>query len=193
MKKNKILKEYEKIEEEFFDIDENQKKATIKLRFNAPSDIFDVNYLSKKPVLSDDFLDWIKSAFDIIPAKYKINLDVSFTDMQGYSAEELNDIFKKNMMLEYKTSRSKRKSRNNIAFTLMGIGALFFIVMLFIEHLWVSDSILQKIFVYVSDICTTVTFWEALTILVVENHESRVYSLNLLERFSSIKFHAKYS
>lgn len=191
MKKNKILKEYEKIEEEFFDIDENQKKATINLRFNAPSDIFDINYISKKPVLSDDFLDWIKSAFDIIPAKYKINLDVSFSDMQGYSAEELNDIFKKNMMLEYKTSRSKRKSRNNIAFTLMGIGVLFFIGMILISNLWVSDSILQKIFTYVSDICTTVTFWEALTILVVENHENRVYSLNLLERFSSIKFHAE--
>ena len=42
--------------------------------------------------------------------------------------------------------------------------------------------------VYISDIATTVSFWEAMTILVVEQKEKRAYLKNLKSRFSSIRF-----
>ena len=68
--KNGPIKEYEFIEEEFFDIDKERRTARVKLAFDKPSSIFDVNYSAKMPVFSDDFNDWITYAFRMIPAKY---------------------------------------------------------------------------------------------------------------------------
>ncbi len=181
----------ENIEQEFFDIDEEQKIARINLRFPNPSSVFDLNYVSEKPVLSDDFFDWVKSAFDIVPSKYKIDLDIEFEDMQGYDEDELLDIFKLNTMLEYRTLRNASKKRNKIALGLFGVGILFFVLMILINKTWTGESLLKDIFSYVSDIATTVTFWEALTLLVVQNKEDRDYALGLAGRFHSIRFHKK--
>lgn len=89
------IKSIVNIEDDFFDIDKEKKVANIVLNFDKPDDIFDLNYNSKIPVLSDDFLDWIASAFRIIPRRYKIKLDVRFRDLQGYDAETLEKIFEK--------------------------------------------------------------------------------------------------
>ncbi|MBR1868055.1 MAG: hypothetical protein IJ800_05710 [Clostridia bacterium] len=185
------VKRLENIEKEFFEIDEEAKLAKISLSFLNPSSVFDLNYVSKKPVFSDDFTDWIKSAFDIVPSKYKIDLEVEFEDMQGFKEDELLEIFKLNTMLEYRTLKNSASKRNKIALGLLGVGAVFFVIMLVVNRVWTNDSLFKQIFSYVSDIATTVTFWEALTILVVENKEDRDYRLGLLSRFHSISFHRK--
>ena len=158
------------------------------LGFDKPSDIFDLNSKTKLPVLSDDFMEWIASAFDYAPKKYNIDLDVTFTDMEGFDNDTLQAVFKKNMMLEFKKNESKARTKNNIAFSLIGIGVMFFITMILINNLWINGGFIKDIFKYVADIATTVTFWEAMTILVVENKERRSYMKNLIERFSSIRF-----
>ena len=133
-------------------------------------------------------MDWISSAFDFAPKKYKIDLSVSFKDLQGYDEDTLQIIFKKNIMLELKKNEGKAHSKNVIAYSLIGIGVAFFVAMLMINNLWTSGGLLKDIFSYVADIATTVTFWEAMTILVVESKERRSYMRNLLERFSKIHF-----
>lgn len=188
MKKGQYLKELLNVENEFFDLDYNKRIAYMHLEFDKPSDIFDLNSKTKLPVLSDDFMEWIASAFDYAPKKYKIDLDVSFTDMEGFDNDALQAIFKKNMMLEFKENEGKARTKNNIAFSLIGIGVIFFITMLLINNLWINGGLIKDIFKYVADIATTVTFWEAMTILVVENKERRSYMKNLIGRFSSIRF-----
>ena len=188
MKKEQYLKELLNVENEFFDLDHNKKIAYMHLEFDKPSDIFDLNSKTKLPVLSDDFMEWIASAFDYAPKKYKIDLDVTFTDMEGFDNDTLQAVFKKNMMLEFKKNESKARTKNNIAFSLIGIGVMFFITMILINNLWINGGLIKDIFKYVADIATTVTFWEAMTILVVENKERRSYMKNLIERFSSIRF-----
>ncbi len=188
MKKEQYLKELLNVENEFFDLDHNKKIAYMHLEFDKPSNIFDLNSKTKLPVLSDDFMEWIASAFDYAPKKYKIDLDVTFTDMEGFDNDTLQAVFKKNMMLEFKKNESKARTKNNIAFSLIGIGVMFFITMILINNLWINGGLIKDIFKYVADIATTVTFWEAMTILVVENKERRSYMKNLIERFSSIRF-----
>ena len=187
----KTLKLYNNIESEFFDIDKEKKQAFIKLSFNKPSDIFDINFISKKPVLSDDFMDWIRSCYNLVPRKYKINLDVEFEDMEEYDDETLKDIFVKNIMLEAKSLQEKNKSRNNVGWVLTGMGLVFLLSMIFIEFLWKEESLLRTIFAYVSDILATVTLWEALTLLVVERYENRMEKQDLALRFHSISFTKK--
>lgn len=192
MKDNLTLKEeflkYEHIEEDFFDIDKEAKIAHVKLNFEKPSDIFDVNYISKLPVLSDDFLEWIGSSFQLIPLKYKIDLTVEFNDLEGWNEEQLSDIFKKNIMFEHRTLKSREKRKNIVAYGLIGIGAILFVAMILINRLWQTDNLLKDVFFYISDIATTVAFWEAMYILLVERGESGFRRKSLAYRFNTIKF-----
>ena len=101
---NKVEKRIRKatfanVEEEFFEIDKENRIATIRLSFDKVSDIFDDNYITKKPILNGDFMEWIANAFSIIPSRYKIKLSVSFANYEGYSERQLNELFLKNIIL----------------------------------------------------------------------------------------------
>lgn len=176
------------IDESFFDIDKDNKTARIELRFGKPSDIFDFSCVTKIPILNDDFIDCIMNAFRRISSKYKLDLSVRFDDMEGYSEDGLADIFKKNIELELRNRLKEVRKRRSIAISLMATGILFFVCMMLVKCLWDSGSVWMDMFVYTSDIATTVTFWEALTILVVEQKENRAYLKDLGSRFARIRF-----
>lgn len=183
-----IIKEIANIDESFFDIDKANKTAGIELRYSKTSDIFDNSCMSKMPVLNDDFMDSLIKAFRRISSRYKIDLKVRFDDMDGYSQTQLADIFKKNIELELRSRLAEKRKRKSVAIGLIITGVLFFITMMLIQRLWNSSSVWKDIFVYAGDIATTITFWEALIILVVEQKKSRAYLNDLRSRFSSISF-----
>ncbi|MGN1096661.1 MAG: hypothetical protein ACI4QU_02370 [Christensenellales bacterium] len=185
------FKEINNIEKEFFDIDEINNTANIVLRFEKPSDIFDNNYVSKTPVLSDDFLDWISSSFKIISKKYKINLEVQFDDLENFNESELENIFKKNILLEYADKKSERKKEKSLAWSLIGVGTVLLIFSILMNFYWQFNSITLEIVKYVFDIAVTVTYWEAFTILIVRRQEIFGVHKDILSRFSSIKFSSK--
>ena len=194
MKKQEILRlkqlfsEFERAEEDFFTIDKENRLAKIELSFDTVSEVFDVNYVTKTPVLSDDFMDWFAGAFKMIPSRYKIEFSVSFRDYEGYTKEQLNAIFLKNIMLDAKNKRDAQKKRNSIAYGLIAVGVAFFIGMLIAEFHRQADTVAKLIFSYVSDIATTVAFWEALTILIVERRENRSYLKDFTRRFAGVRF-----
>jgi len=182
------IKEIANIEKSFFDIDENAKVARIVLEFDSPEDIFDKNYITKTQVLSDDFSEWIASAFELVSPKYKIDLTIRFKDMGDYTGDDLSEIFRKNIDLEFKSKFVANRKKNQIAYSLIGVGVALFFAMMLISRLWDTDSVWKDVFVYISDIATTVTLWEAMTILVVEQKEKRAYLRNLRSRFTEIRF-----
>ena len=161
------------IEENFFALDKENKIAHIDLEFGSPKDIFDSNVVGKTPMLNDDFMEWLTTALEYTPRRYKLDLSIHFAEMDGYEEEALTDAFKKNMMLEFIRIERKVHSKNKIAYLLIGLGLAFLLSMILIENLWQGESLARTIFTYVFDIATTVTFWEALTILVVETFERR--------------------
>ncbi len=187
IRKNAFMK-YKNIEEEFFEIDKEKKLAKISLSFDRVSEIFDLNYISKMPVLSDDFMEWITSAFSIIPSRYKIQVSISFGDYEGYSEQQLNDIFWKNIVLSAKSKRDSQRKRNSIAYGLIAAGIVLFAGMILTEINWDTESVMKPIISYVSDIATTVAFWEAMTILIVERKEQRSYLISVEKRFAGVSF-----
>lgn len=187
----KLAREFNNIENNFFELDHENKIAHMKLEFSKPSEIFDTNSITKTPVLSDDFNEWIKAAFEYAPRKYKICLDISFDDMENYSEEYLRDIFYKNMMLEGKKVFNKVGIKNKIAIGLLITGFILLVSMILSLSLWKDGGIAKEIISYIFDIATTVTFWEALTILIVENKEKRDLTKNYIKKFESIVFHKK--
>lgn len=68
-----VLKRIKDNEENFFDLDKENKIALMKLEFDNPNDIFDLNSITKTPLLNDDFIDWLKCSFEYAPDKYKID------------------------------------------------------------------------------------------------------------------------
>lgn len=189
--RQKTFESFEKIEEDFFEIDRKQQSAGIRLTFDKVSDIFDINYMTKMPVLSDDFMEWIASAFNIIPSRYKIELSVSFKDYEGYTEKQLNEIFWKNILLDARSKWENQKKRNSIAYGLIAVGIVFFIGMILTELRWDTESVMKTIVSYISDIATTVAFWEAMTILIVERKEQRSYLKAVRKRFIGVSFGRK--
>ena len=66
-----------------------------------------------------------------------------------------------------------------------------FIVMMIIKGLWETDNFWHEIFFYILDITTTVLFWEAAGILLVENQESRITYKSYSKKFNEIIFTQK--
>ena len=185
----KLAEDFKNIENDFFELDHENKKAHMKLSFSKPSDIFDVNSITKLPVLCDDFNDWIKASFEYAPRKYKIDLDIGFDDMEGYEEEQLKEIFHKNMLLEGKKNLKQTALKNKIALGLVITGLISLIAMILLLSLWKDGGVAKEIVSYVFDIATTVTFWEAMTILIVENKEKRDLTKNFIRKYDSITFH----
>lgn len=188
MKKN--LEELKAIESEFFDINEERKIATLRFRFSSPEDIIDVNSVTKIPVLNDEFSEWIAYALAYTPRRVKIDIDVSFVSMEGYTEEGLSEIFQKNVALEAKKTFREMRAKKILAYSLIGIGLLAFLLMVLLTHVF-DTGLAGEIVGYVSDIATTVAFWEALTILLVENRERKNAAIDVMKRFHSISFHAE--
>lgn len=186
--KSDMIKKTMTIEESFFDIDKENKVAFLNLSFQSPKEIFDENFITKEPLLSSSFLEGIMNSYDIIPSKYRIDLCVEFDTLDGYTEEDLTKIFLDNMGLEFRSVLTKERRKRKIAYWLLAIGLLLFTAMMFITHLWKEESVLKQIFEYVADIATTVAFWEALTILVVENHELQANLISIASRFNNIRF-----
>ena len=176
------------IEDSFFELDHVNKKVLMRLKYDSPNDIFNANVVTKIPTLNEEFFEWIKSSFGNAPRDYKIDLVISFNDMKGYTSEDLKEIFIKNTILEAVKSLKVTKAKSKIAFSLIFIGILFFISMMLINSFWTDENIIKDIVKYIMDIATTVTIWEALTILIIENKEKRDLTRNLYKRFDSIVF-----
>lgn len=186
-----LLEEYKNINNEFYNVDEANKRLVMKLEFNSPVDIFDLTSLTKIPLLKDSFISQVTDAIEITPRNHKINLDICFNDLGEYKEEELKKIFYKNTLLRAKKELGKTAEKNKIAIGLISIGVISLVSMILLMSLWKNGGIVKDVISYIFDIATTVTIWEAMTILIVENKEKRDLANNLLRKFDSISFHKK--
>lgn len=183
-----LLKEFENIEGEFFAIDEKTGEAHVNLQFNKPSDVFNTTINSNIPMFSNDFDSSIGAVFEAVPMPHKIALHISFDDNEGYSSDELREIFRKNLMLKAYSHFKTVRQRNKIARSLIILGVVFFIGMVLVGRLWTAETLWHDVFFYFLDIAATVLLWEAAGILFVERKEHRIKMRSYRERCSTIKF-----
>ncbi len=188
---NEKIKELANIEEEFFQLDKENKIAFMKLEFANTDEVFDKNSITKIPIFNDEFSEWLKSAFAYAPKGYKIDLDITFDDLGEYSEEQLKEIFIKNAALELKVSQRNQKYKSKIALSLFATGIIFLVAMILVAALWQEERALKEIIVAIIEIASWVTIWEALDIFIVEHSERRNYMKSLAKRFKSINFHKK--
>lgn len=192
MKKMKILKkkdqnrELEQVAQSFFETDEEKKIAKMVLKYEKAEDLFDTACCLLKPIVSREVLAHIGSMFGLVPNDYKVDLTLRFDDLCGYPESQLVEIIRKNFALEMRGSRTQNKSRRNLAFSFIGIGVLFFLIMIIIKRFWVADTVWNDLVFYFFDILTTVAFYQAATILVVEHREKKAIVNSMRNHFHEL-------
>ncbi len=185
------VNEFKNIEEEFFDLDENEKIASIELSYESPEDIFNQNVMTKTPVMNDDFIDLASKVFEIVPDKYKLDIRVMFDDLGDYNVKELKDICRKNIILEGKREYGSARSQNLLALSLCAVGFFFIIISALLDRVWLQEGLMRKIVAFLLETAATVPFWSAADIYFVENKERRRKNLNFIRRCDSITFYQK--
>ena len=184
-----LIHELKEIEGQFFELDEEKRIAHVRLRLDKASDMFDESYAAKRPVMSADFLEQIGNVFRMISPKYKIDLDIQIDDPEAYGEAELQQLFRDNILLEYESHRRESQGNNRIAAGLLAVGIISLILMMVIDNSWPDEGFVRDVFFYITDIAATVTIWEALEILLVENRARRIYIRGHATRFHRIAFH----
>lgn len=177
------------IEERYFQVDSTGKRALMRLKFARPSDIFNAHVGSDTPVFDDDFLNVLKTAHELVPEKYILDLEISFDDWEGIPECDLRELIRNGVFLGARRSLIKMARRNRMAIGLISIGVALLAGMIVMKTCWHANNILRDSLIYIADIAVTVTFWEALSIMIVENSEKRSFFKNLVRRFGNISFH----
>ena len=179
------------IHDDFFQLDKQNKQARIDLEFQAPSEIFSSTVQAGIPMMNEEFLARLMNSFDYIPDKYKLNIRVSFSDMEEYTEEYLDEIFRKNLMLVLRILNQKTRRRNRRVLILCGIGFAFILLSAWLNRLWTEEGTVKDIVFFMLDIIATVPFWGAVNIYLVESSERRRTAVNIRKRFNSISFQRK--
>ena len=186
-------KEYESIEEEFFDLDHGEKTALVRLEYETPEEIFDENADTKTPMMSEEFIERLGAAFDKVPDRYGLNIRVAFDDLNGYTEEDLATICRKNILQETRTRVRLAHRQNLLALALCGVGLAFILLSIWVGSAWQTESLAKEVVVYILDIVATVPFWGAMEIYIIENREKRRRITNITRRFHTIEFVRKNS
>lgn len=186
-----IEKNYLSIEKEFFEMDDENKTALIRMEFQSPDEIIKSGTISKTPMMTDEFLDDVVGMFDLVPDTYHLDLRMVFDEMGGYTKEQMTQIFDKNIMLITKSHHRVAYRHNMLALTMVGIGILLILLFVWISKIWTEESEARSIAEFILEIVATVPFWAAMEIYFIDNSERRRTLMNLKRRFHRIEFVTK--
>ena len=182
------LKEWKNEEHAFFETDEAKQTAKVVLRFDRPEDLFDPIVASGTPLLRQEALASLQNVFGLVPPKYKVDLTLRFDDYGSYSEEELRDIVVKNFALELKSQEAATQRRSKLAYGFLAAGILNFLLMFTIRYVCPTETIWRELFFYLFDIVTTVSLYEAVTILSLERKGKRAIVKRMHDHFSGLHF-----
>jgi len=87
----------------------------------------------------------------------------------------MEDICRKNILLETKTRNRIAHDHNRLALNLCLTGVIFILLSIWINSIWKEESILRDIVAYVLDIAATVPFWAAIEIYFIDNSERWIF------------------
>ena len=180
------LKEWKNEEHAFFETDEAKQTAKVVLRFDRPEDLFDPIVASGTPLLRQEALASLQNVFGLVPPKYKVDLTLRFDDYGPYAEEELKEIVVKNFVLELKRQEAAAQGRSKMAYGFLVAGILNFLLMFTTRYVWPAEAIWRELFFYLFDIVTTVSLYEAVTILNLERKEKMAVVKKMHDHFSAL-------
>ncbi len=171
---NKILSRY-------FTVD--GKTITVRLNFETFSELVDQtlgdNSVEK---LNSVLFDKISEMFDLIPRKFKINIDVYISDFGDYAVSEAEKIVKDNVALMVYAFAMEQRRKTVTGFSLLGGGVALLIASYFLN--WLD---LPQIVFDVINISGTLLVWEAADVTLIERNSDLKRAKQYLKKLMNIR------
>ena len=168
MKLQKIDAELkEQILSKYFSID--GKVATLRLVYDSFEELINPNFGDEKTEkLNDKLFSDIKEASEILPRKYKLNVEIVIKDFGEYSREECETIIAQNIKLSVYMALKSMGGLRLGGLALMGVGAVV-LILSYLLHSAKYDIIFDIV-----NISGTLFVWEgASTAFLQRNMELR--------------------
>lgn len=180
-KTNKIQAELNSLLlDKFFTLD--GKVATLKLVYDTFEELINPNFGDEHiEKLNDKLFADIKEAIDILPATYKLNVEVVIKDFGEYSREESEDIIVQNIKLSIYQALKLGKGHLRNGLTLIGIGAAVLIASYFL-HSSEYDVLFDIV-----NISGTLCVWEGANTAFLERNVERKAIRKIVKTINSIK------
>lgn len=161
----------------------NGNTITARLNFDTFSELVDQtlgdNSVEK---LNNVLYDKIAEVFDLIPRKYKIEIEVYIGDFGDYTVEEAEKIVKDNVALTvYAFAMEQRRK------TLTGISLLSGGVVLLIASYFLNWLDLPQIVFDIINISGTLLVWEAADVTLIERSSGFKRAKQYLKKFTNIR------
>ena len=123
-----------------------------------------------------------------MPDRHKLDFEILLDDRGGYTEAELEEIFRKNILLELKMNGRVMKRERRLVLSLCAAGTMMILLYVGLDMLWKSEGMARDLVFFILDIMATVPFWGAMDICFVEKRKRRQRMANYLRRFHAIRF-----
>lgn len=156
---------------------------TVRLNFDTFSELVDQtlgdNSVEK---LNSALFDKIAEAFDLIPRKYKINIEVYIADFGDYTVEEAEKIVKDNVGLTIYAFAMERRRKKLTGISLLSGGVALLIASYFLNWLDLPQLVFDII-----NISGTLLVWEAADVTLIERSSDLKRAKQYISKFKTVR------
>lgn len=161
----------------------NGSTIKVRLNFDTFSELIDQtlgdNSVEK---LNSVLFDKIAEAFDLIPRKYKIDIDVYIADFGDYNIEEAEKIVKDNVALTVYSFAMEQRRKTLTAISLLSGGTALLIASYFLNLLDLPQIVFDII-----NISGTLLVWEAADVALIERRSGFKRAKQYVKKFRNIR------
>ena len=175
-----------------FEFDTENKTAVIPLHYETTDDLLDTHLSSpKKPVLSDDTIDYLREKIACIPKEFTVEFALTIDDYGEYSHEALMQTMKSMIENKFYYHDENRKKDNVLSVALLIVGILilaFQAVGSFAGWYGPEGSIIDTVIETILDVLVWVFVWEGAYILLLTYESDSTLFSHCMQRFSGFRF-----
>lgn len=190
MNKNENKQQLRQVElmKKRFNVDEEKKLVDLTLNYETASEVLITNLDTKVPTFDRDKFGRIKEIISEFPNDYKVNLDITIQDYEGYKPEEMLEGFNDAVELTiYSGNKDNRiKWLKTIFLMIAGILVLFFIANGIIQSWAGISATAAEVLREVLDISAWVFVWQAVSLAFLTPSEDRIISTTLKYRLNNV-------
>ena len=190
MNKNENKQQLRQVElmKKRFNVDEEKKLVDLTLNYETASEVLITNLDTKVPTFDRDKFSRIKEIISEFPNDYKVNLDITIQDYEGYKPEEMLEGFNDAVELTiYSGNKDNRiKWLKTIFLMIAGILVLFFIANGIIQSWAGISTTAAEVLREVLDISAWVFVWQAVSLAFLTPSEDRIISTTLKYRLNNV-------
>lgn len=171
----------EQLLSKYFLIDGNV--VTLQLVYDTFEELVNPNFGDERTEkLNDRLFSDIKEAIEILPKKYKLNVEIVIKDFGSYSREECEDIILQNIKLSIYLVLKSMNSHRRGGYALMGVGAAVLIAS------YVLNKFGSDLFFDIVNISGTLFVWEGANTAFLERNQELKITKKLAKTLQGIVF-----